>query len=456
MTKDAQVILDEIDETWKDETYGPGGFAGVYIKMFSSGKKVDLRFLRVDFLTRVDQTLAVKKVRTFLSVSPIPRPIKIPAPTNSPPIYDEGYRRPAILQNREFTMLSNGLSVTGISGYLGAHIVEQLVRQGLRVRGTVRSAKLAATKDAFKIYGKAVEVVAVDDLIEASYAVALQGVDAVIHQASPMPGREATAEEALDAAIEGSLNILRQAEQAGIKKFSYCSSIITFTLDISGDRPYLRDDEWTAVTREDVANAKERNLHNRTLIYAAEKTLAERAVWEFVDQHPHIELTSINAGYFLGPFPPAYKTPFNTPESFSPNVNFTSMGYFFSVLHAQGPPPPDSFVDVRDVARALVLGLTASPASRVGRKRILLGSDARPQPSEVIALINQQRPELARRINEEYKAARGNLKHFIDNKRAKEVLGLVPIPWQKTVLDAVDALVKLEDEWRASGKLVDY
>lgn len=26
------------------------------------------------------------------------------------------------------------------------------------------------------------------------------------------------------------------------------------------------------------------------VIYVAEKTLAERAVWEFVDEHPHLEM----------------------------------------------------------------------------------------------------------------------------------------------------------------------
>ncbi len=31
---------------------------------------------------------------------------------------------------------------------------------------------------------------------------------------------------------------------------------------------------------------------NPFLVYVAEKTLAERAIWDFVDQHPHIEMTT--------------------------------------------------------------------------------------------------------------------------------------------------------------------
>ncbi|TCD63587.1 hypothetical protein EIP91_005195 [Steccherinum ochraceum] len=343
--------------------------------------------------------------------------------------------------------------VTGISGYLGCHVVDQLVEQGNRVRGTARSARLAEAQDAFKRYGDAVEVFAVDDLVTASYADILQGVSAVIHQASPMPGREATVEETLKITIEGTLNILRQAEKAGVKNFTYCSSIITFTLDVSAERPMLGEDEWMSITREDVVNAKE---HDPTLIYVAAKTLAERAVWEFVDQHPHIELLTVNPGYFLGPFAPAYKNPFKTPESFSPAVNFTSMGYFANILLPHAPLPLDSFVDVRDVARALVQGLIAPPASQVGRKRILLGCDDRPQPSQVIELITKKHPELAQRINEKFKAASDNLRPFINNKRAREVLGFKSIPWEKTILDAVDALLQLEDEWKASRHPLQY
>lgn len=30
--------------------------------------------------------------------------------------------------------------------------------------------------------------------------------------------------------------------------------------------------------------------NNPMVIYVAEKTLTERAVWEFVDEHPHLEM----------------------------------------------------------------------------------------------------------------------------------------------------------------------
>ena len=43
------------------------------------------------------------------------------------------------------------------------------------------------------------------------------------------------------------------------------------------------------------------------------------------------------------------------------------------------------------------------------------------------------------------------LKPVVDNKRLKEVLGLEVTPWQRTILDAVDTMLELEQEWERKG-----
>lgn len=53
-------------------------------------------------------------------------------------------------------------------------------------------------------------------------------VDGVIHAASPLPGR-VSPEEGLEAAIDGSINVLRQAEKVGIKNFVLVSSTVAVT-----------------------------------------------------------------------------------------------------------------------------------------------------------------------------------------------------------------------------------
>jgi nucleoside-diphosphate-sugar epimerase len=45
--------------------------------------------------------------------------------------------------------------------------------------------------------------------------------------------------------------------------------------------------------------------------YAAAKSLAEKAVWDFVDTHKHLEVTSFCPPYFYGPFAPGFSIPPN-------------------------------------------------------------------------------------------------------------------------------------------------
>ncbi|TCD67806.1 hypothetical protein EIP91_011934 [Steccherinum ochraceum] len=337
--------------------------------------------------------------------------------------------------------------VTGISGYLGSHVVDQLVRQGYRVTGTIRSAKLATSREAFKkAHGDAVELVALNDLVKDSYADALKGVDAVIHVAAPPVGGAASAAVQIDAAVDGCLNIFRQAEKAGVKHFGYISSIITYD-DLSVEHgKILGDDEWISINKEDVLNNKNAGFWQ---IYSAVKVLAEKAVWDFADAHPHIEVTCVNPAFVYGPFAPGFTGPYEG-DVLNPN-SLSSMAIFRKLIDPQGTAPRTLFVDARDIARVLVAGLQAPPTTQVGRKRFLLASVPRPQPSEIVNLLLKERPELAKRINEATKNAADDLKPLLDEKRLKEVLGIELTPWQSTILDGVDAIVKLEDEWKSRG-----
>ena len=56
-----------------------------------------------------------------------------------------------------------------MNGYLGAHVVDRLVQDGYRVRGTVRASKLEFSKKSYASYGEAVEIVVADDLVNGSF-----------------------------------------------------------------------------------------------------------------------------------------------------------------------------------------------------------------------------------------------------------------------------------------------
>lgn len=126
-------------------------------------------------------------------------------------------------------------------------------------------------------------------------------------------------------------------------------------------------------------------------------------------------------------------------------------GFLYNLLRRDGPPlMHPSCIDVRDVARALVLSLTAPPTSKVGRKRLLLSGEWF-APAEAYAYVAEARPELKGRLSEVWKKAGPVPKSNVDTSRAKEVLGLEFTDWHKTVLDGVDALIALEKEWISQG-----
>jgi dihydroflavonol-4-reductase len=90
-----------------------------------------------------------------------------------------------------------------------------------------------------------------------------------------------------------------------------------------------------------------------TSSYEASKTLAEKAAWDFVAEHPEMTLTTINPGGVLGvPMDEHYGT---------------SLGYAERILNGTDPAYPSMampIVDVRDVARMHVSALEHDTAGQ--------------------------------------------------------------------------------------------
>ncbi|KAI0336188.1 NAD-P-binding protein [Cubamyces sp. BRFM 1775] len=333
--------------------------------------------------------------------------------------------------------------VTGINGFLGAHIVDQAIKAGYRVRGTVRSAKVDFAREANSIYGSDVEVIGIDDLAYDDFTEALKGVDGVIHAAAPLIGKD-TPENALTAAIEGATNILRQTEKAGIKRFVLVSSIVTVK-PLGDTSPVWTENDWVDTSREKALASSD-----PTFVYVSEKVLAEQAVWEFAEKHPNIDVTSINPPFFIGPFAPSFRFT----DALVSQMSTNALAY--TLLNPAGKPffPLMLTIDVRDVARSTVHALTSPPTSEVGRKRLLF----LPQVAswkDAAEYIAEKRPELKDRVSV---AVRTNPvpappKGPVDNTRAIEVLKLGSLSdWHTTFLDAVDSIIEVEKNFAKQGK----
>ncbi|MDM7851170.1 SDR family oxidoreductase [Pseudochrobactrum kiredjianiae] len=240
--------------------------------------------------------------------------------------------------------------VTGVTGFLAEHIALQLLQQGYRVRGTVRSIEKgdAIRRNLAKYCPDANEhlsFVQADLDSDAGWEEAVKDCSYVIHSASPFPPGFPEDETALiNTAREGTLRVLRAAHKAQVKRVVMTSSIAA-TNHGNGHAPYT-EENWTDINSP------------RATPYYKSKTLSEQAAWNFA-QDTGLDLAVINPSVILGPV---------LGRHFG-----TSVGLLHHLMTGRFDGIPRfgfSVVDVRDVADAHIRALTAPAASG---QRIIVG-----------------------------------------------------------------------------------
>lgn len=124
--------------------------------------------------------------------------------------------------------------VTGGAGFIGSHLVEELVRQGQRVR--VIDNLSTGKKENIEPFISRIEFIEGDIRDLQLVREAMQGVDYVLHQAAvpsvPRSVRDPLTTNAAN--VDGTLNILIAARDAGVKRVVYASSSSVY-----GDTPTL-------------------------------------------------------------------------------------------------------------------------------------------------------------------------------------------------------------------------
>lgn len=283
------------------------------------------------------------------------------------------------------------VAVTGASGYIGAHVVKNLVDAGYTVRGTVRDlSREDKTSYVLAINDSgpgSVELFEADlhKAHEGAFDDPFQGCVAVFHVAAdigsdPSYG-ERTPQHTFDMCMTATKGVLDSCAKAGtVKRVVYTSSTAAIMglgeggKDLSGYE--YKDDDWAGAgpyeTIEDrwtVTSPKSGKVHKLWTLdrqaYAMGKVEAEQYAYTFAEQHA-FDVVSVNPCHVLGPL---IGTPHNA--TWQKRIGLMLAG---ESGHEGRPNMLWNIIDVRDIAEAQRL-LVTSTVAKNGSRYMLTATD---------------------------------------------------------------------------------
>lgn len=152
--------------------------------------------------------------------------------------------------------------VTGAAGFVGSAIARKLLDQGLDIRCMTRS-----SSDLKNLNGLDVELVNGDLLDRQSMVAALQGCNLLFHAAADYRLWIPDPDSMYKTNVEGTVNLMRAAQEAGVERIVYTSSVATLGI-LPGGVPA---DETTPSSVEDMIG------HYKRSKFLAEQEVARMA-----------------------------------------------------------------------------------------------------------------------------------------------------------------------------------
>ncbi|KAK6225879.1 NAD dependent epimerase/dehydratase [Colletotrichum tabaci] len=329
--------------------------------------------------------------------------------------------------------------LTGGSGFIAAHILEQLLARGHSVVTTVRSEdKAQKIRDAHKdLDASRLTVAIVPDIAREDAfdeVVKTPGLEAVLHTASPFHFNWTDAKkELVDPAVVGTTAILRalKRDAPGVKRVVVTSSFASIIDEAKLEDPatVFTEKHWNPVTLEDIGRSP-------ATAYRASKKLAEKAAWDFVEQEkPGFDLVTVTPPLVLGPVVHHFADLSSINTSNERVVDLVK-GKWKDAVAPTGAAY--LWIDVRDLALAHVLALEKAEAG--GRR--LFTTAGWFSNAEIAAVVRKNFPELKDRLPAEGTKG-GELPpkdkvYGYDDSETAKILG---IKW-RTLEESITDLVK--------------
>ncbi|OGU30532.1 MAG: hypothetical protein A2X67_00715 [Ignavibacteria bacterium GWA2_55_11] len=145
------------------------------------------------------------------------------------------------VQARQRVSKNGNILVTGATGFIGSHLVEKLLADGLRVRCIVRPGRTVGTW----IDGLPLDVVEADLTASTSLDAAFENVDTVIHVAGVTKAKRER--DYMHGNVDATSSLLRAAGRAGVRRFTFISSQTVAGPSPDG-RPLTEDDPCRPLT----------------------------------------------------------------------------------------------------------------------------------------------------------------------------------------------------------------
>jgi dihydroflavonol-4-reductase len=253
-------------------------------------------------------------------------------------------RRKSIKDPSNFTVL-----VTGATGFVAGHVIQQLLLRGYKVRGTVRD---LGKPERFAFLSRIANAASNLSLVELDlllpndhpkWAAAFEGVDFVMHVAAPTDLRlpEGFDKVIVDPIITGTRTVMQYSNATpSVKRVVLTSCMCAICDEFVPGKLYTEVDWNEKATME-------RNP------YAYAKTTAENEAWAFVNNTKcHFDLVTILPGLVLGPH--------------LNNGVTQSHRFILALLDGTMPRVPNltyAIADVRDVASSHVVALEKQEAN---------------------------------------------------------------------------------------------
>ncbi|RSL93838.1 hypothetical protein CDV31_014536, partial [Fusarium ambrosium] len=343
--------------------------------------------------------------------------------------------RQTLITSRLTIYGSKFVLVTGATGFIGAHVVNTLLERGIKVRGATRSIEKGnAMIKVRPQHAGNLEFVQIQDFENpGGLEEAVQGVDGVIHVASPFTYDTTDNEkELIIPAINGVRAILEACTtNPAISRLVITSSFAS-VVDIARKGPYAyTSKDWNPLTYEEAAAP----TSDAVIAYRGSKKFAELEAWKFVEERkPHFDIVTL--------CPPMTFGPVVHPIAGIDKLN-ESNAVLWSVAKGISPLPVSRvpfWIDVRDLATAHVQALLVKDA---GGKRFTPTAPEKFSYGLAAQLMVEEFPQLKDVIKLEEQVI--DESKSLDGETAGRELGYEYRTFRQTVKDFISQAIALDN-----------